>query len=148
LISLRSLGAQRRNPSIGRIDNQRSSLVGRSYGLKYGVVCSRDVAFGAALHARIAAWDSGSLPVEFRPFLICEEFLTRKLRRTLQWRLVWIGPNTLQIRFAPWSLRRWACRLTVHRHSCHSQESGHDNHNCYDADHTDDSISHLKPPYR
>nr|AAP58584.1 hypothetical protein [uncultured Acidobacteriota bacterium] len=117
---------QRRNTSIRRIDHHRRPLTGRPDGLEHGVVGTGHIAFAAALDALVAAQDAGALLVERLALLVGERFLVGELLGPLQRRLIRVGPDALQVWFAPSGVGRRACwrggrgwclirRLPLHR---------------------------------
>jgi len=102
--NLLSLRRQRRQPAIGGIDNPPNVRAPVRFFGREHVICRRPRTsaqcpalrgvFVATLHGR-------SLSIELRSLGLGEEFLVRKFGRTLQGRIGFVGPNALQIGFAP-----------------------------------------------
>src|SRR6516162_2740796 len=59
------------------------------------------IEFRAALHTLVAAQQCGTFPIQFFPLCRCEKLLVCIFRRTLQGCVRLIGPDALQIGFAP-----------------------------------------------
>src|SRR5439155_2632874 len=94
-----------RNAAVRRIDDQRSSAPEVLVREKdRGVVGPAHVLLAAARVAPVGADDAGPLLVEHGAFLVGELRLVGVLGRTLQRRLVIVGPDALEIRIAPWRL--------------------------------------------
>src|SRR5438552_5291035 len=109
---LLSLWRQRRQPAIGRIDNQRCARAGALHGREHRVVGAGDVELGPALHTLVAAQQRRSLLIQFGSLRLGKKFLVRKPGGALQGRIGFVGPNALQIGFAPGHFQRWRRSLS------------------------------------
>ena len=66
------------------------------------VICAADVLFASSrMRPIVLLKNARSESVQFGSFLVRKELLVRVPRGSLQRRLVVVGPDTLQIRFAP-----------------------------------------------
>jgi hypothetical protein len=74
------------------------------------VVGAGDVELGAAFHTPVAAEQRRSLLIQFGPLRLGENFLVRVLGGALQGRVGFVGPNALQIGFAPGRFQSWVWR--------------------------------------
>ncbi len=106
--SLLGRRCERRNPAIGRIDNQRCARAGVLYGQKRRVVGTADVNRGPAILTGVAAEMCSSLLVQFLPLRRGEKFLVRIPGGALQRRIKFVSPNSLQVRFTPRCFQRRA----------------------------------------
>ena len=71
------------------------------YGQERRVVGAADIDRGPARLARVVAEQLSALPVQFLSLRRREEFLVREPGGALQGRVEFVGPNSLQIGFAP-----------------------------------------------
>src|SRR5277367_6041427 len=99
--NLLSLWRQRRNSAIGRIDNQGRARAGALEGHEHIVIGARDVALGAALGTPLATEQFRSLSINFGSLRLGEKLLVRVSGGALQRRVGFVGPNALQVGFAP-----------------------------------------------
>ena len=90
---LLGLRRQRRNPAVGRIDDQRRARAGALEGHEHIVIGARNVALGAALGAPLAAEHFRSQPIQFGALCRGEKFLVRVPGGSLQRR----GVSSVQI---------------------------------------------------
>src|SRR5262249_7482680 len=101
--------------------------------------------------------DARADAVQFRPFLVGEEFLVGILGGSLQGNLVIVGPDALQVRFAPGGFccrtrrlglpRGRLARRALARNGArrHLQEHDHERDDSGEADHFRKSLAHLMP---
>ena len=116
--NLLSLRRQRRNPAIGRIDNQRRARAGVLHGHEHRVVGAGDVdARSRAPHALSRPSSADRCSIQFCPLRLGEKFLVRILGGALQGRVGFVGPNALQVGFAPGRFQRWGRRRGGSRRS-------------------------------
>ena len=69
--------------------------------LEQAVIGAGYIKFRAALHTLVAAQQCGTFPIQFLPLCRREKLLVCIFRRTLQGCVRLIGPDALQIGFAP-----------------------------------------------
>jgi hypothetical protein len=105
LCALRRRGL-RRNPAVGRIDDQRRMHADVLDGQEHRVVGAADVERGPALLPRVAAEMRGALLVDLFPLLGGVEFLVRVPGGALQGRIEFVGPDSLQVGLSPRRLQR------------------------------------------
>src|SRR5262249_24961797 len=65
-----------------------------------------DVDRAAARLTRVFPEMGSARSVQFGPLLGGEEFLRPVPRGALEWRIEFVGPDSLQVRFAPWRFHR------------------------------------------
>ena len=92
---------QRRDPSIGRIDDQRGACPDRLDGEEHRIIRAGHIALGAAFGMPVAVDHCGALFIQFGALFGREIFLIGKFGRALERRVGGIGPDALQVRFAP-----------------------------------------------
>ena len=103
-VSFHRFRRQSGNSSIGWIHDERGSGPCRSDRLEHRVIRASDVPFAAAFDALVSTGNACSLLVEIGPFLIRKLFLVGILGRSLQRRLIRIGPDSLNVGVAPCGL--------------------------------------------
>ena len=74
--------------------------------LEQAVIRAGYIKFRAALHTLVAAQQCGTFPIQFLPLCRREKLLVCIFRRTLQGCVRLIGPDALQIGFAPRRFQR------------------------------------------
>ena len=101
------LRGRRRQPAIGRIDDQRRARTGALERHELRIIGAGDVARGPLLRPFVGIGE------HLRPGLIQCGALGRRKKLLvcvscgpLQWRVGFVGPNTLEIGFAPGRLQR------------------------------------------
>ena len=118
--NLLRLRRRRRNPTVGRIEDQRGAPAGAFERPEHVVVGAGDVALTALLAAVVAAAQGGALPVECGALGIGEEFLVGIFGRALERRIGLDRPDALQIGLAPGCLQRRGSRRL-----CRGPRDGH-----------------------
>ena len=96
----------RRQPPVGRIDDQRGACPGPFEGHEHVVVGAGDVLLGATRRTPLPAKNFRSRLVDLGALRLGEELLVRVFRWPLQGRVRFVRPDALQVRFAPRRLRR------------------------------------------
>src|SRR6266849_1816249 len=104
--NLLSRRRQRRKPAIWRIDNPRRARAGAPHGRERRVVGAGHVGLGPALRTPVPAEKGGSLSVQFGALGVGEKLLGSIPGGALEGRVGFIGPNALQIGFAPGRFQR------------------------------------------
>jgi len=74
--------------------------------LEQAVIGAGYIEFCAALYTLVAAQQRGTFPIQLFPLSRSEKLLVRIFWRTLQWCVRLIGPDALQIGFAPRRFQR------------------------------------------
>src|SRR5262249_42461793 len=95
------LRRQRRGSPLWRGNDRRRTPAGALHGPKHVIVGAGDIGLAPARGPLIAAGLLRPQSVEFRPLGVGKEFLVRKPRGALQRRVIFDGPDSLQIGLAP-----------------------------------------------
>ena len=103
---LLGLRRQRRNPAIGRIDDPRRAQPGVLPGYEQRHCRRRRRRVRSRVPRDCPCRPAPSAPYPIRPLCLGEEFLVGPFGGALQRRVGFVGPNALQVGFAPGRLRR------------------------------------------
>jgi hypothetical protein len=92
---------QLRNAAVGRIDNHRRAHAGVLPGHEQLIVGAADVGLGPTLCTLVFAGQPRPPYIQFDTLRRGKKFLVRILGGTLQRRVGFLGPNTLEVGLTP-----------------------------------------------